>query len=115
MGEFDTGGIEFSIARLDKKQGNDIDVGVKQLYHCLFFYSFLLILTFLQMVFSIISAENAIFLSVQDMFSKVKWERRYLSLVPTSKKLSQSMRMFLIVMLLHWLRGMSSLSPGLTN
>ena len=58
MGEFDTGGIEFSIARLDKKQGNDIDVGVKQLYHCLFFYSFLLILTFLQMVFSIISAEK---------------------------------------------------------
>lgn len=52
---------------------------------------------------------NAIFLSVQLMFSKVKSLRRYLSLVPASKKLSQFMLMFLMEMLLHWLSGISLL------
>ena len=57
--------------------------------------------TFFATVFSMRLASNAIFLSVQLMFSKVKSARRYFSLLPTSKKLSQSMWIFFIVMLLH--------------
>ena len=57
--------------------------------------------TFFATVFSMRLASNAIFLSVQLMFSKVISTRRYLLLVPTSKKLSQSMWIFFIVMLLH--------------
>ena len=60
------------------------------------------IFTFFAMVFSIRLASNAIFLSVQVISWKVKSTRRYLSLFPTSKKLSQSIWMFLMVMLLHW-------------
>ena len=73
------------------------------------------IFTFFAMVFSIRLASNAIFLSVQVISWKVKSTRRYLSLFPTSKKLSQSIWIFFIVMLLHWLSGMSLRSPGLKN
>ncbi len=73
------------------------------------------ILTFFATVFSMRLASNAIFLSVQVMSSKVKSTRRYLSLLATSKKLSQSILMFFIVMLLHWLNGMSLRSPSLKN
>ena len=64
-------------------------------------FSLGMIFTFFVTVFSIRLASNAIFLSVQLMFSKVKSTRRYFSLLPTSKKLSQSIWMFFIVMLLH--------------
>ena len=60
------------------------------------------IFTSFAMVFSMRLASNAIFLSVQVMSSKVKSTRRYFSLLATSKKLSQSIWMFLMVMLLHW-------------
>ena len=60
------------------------------------------IFTFFAMVFSIRLASNAIFLSVQVISWKVKSTRWYLSLFPTSKKLSQSIWMFLMEMLLHW-------------
>src|SRR5574344_1571017 len=48
------------------------------------------IVTFSTIVFSIIVLSNAFFSSFTLMFLKVKSRRRYLSLVPTSKKLRHS-------------------------